>query len=436
MKKIMKRAEEFASDCQESSEQFQREMCGLIEMRQSVYWKFVAGNQNKVIQDCKVSDWTAEQCSKKCIQTKDEASGTQKLTRKFVMAGSRYGAPCPALNRTVTCNEGVMCPVDCKMTEWTGWAKCSRKCGGGEQYRTRSVQQAAVSNGAVCGVTAQSKLCNVGACQSACTFGAWSPWGACSKRCKWSKSSPAGHSSRKRPVLTESKPGACKAEDARQIQKCNGQTCSRDPDKLKCNSPHDILVVLDGSESIESDGDSAFKSAKNLVKGLVEHSSFSGDGDLVRYALMLFGAARPQLLAPMSGDKQSLLTKLAAAPFKNGYSNVAEALASAVQVSQLATAGDRPLRPETLFLITGNSLRNNVATATAARKLRAVGVRIIVLQVRDIKDPIVHGDESVCQLASAPCADNWVRVESWDEVGDPTSLAKYLSTVCPLKGDA
>jgi len=246
------------------------------------------------------------------------------------------------------------------------------------------------------------------------------------------KKSPAGHASRKRPVLAESKPGACKASDKRQLQKCNIQKCPTDAAKLKCNSPQDILVVLDGSESIQSSDGSAFEQAKGVVKSLVEHSSFSGDGALLRYAFVLFGASRPKLVAPMSGDKQKLLAGLDAASFQGGYSNVAEALSTAVQVSQLATAGDRQLRRETLLLITGNTLRSNVATATAARRLRAVGVRIILLQVANIKEPIVHGDETECQIASAPCADNWLRVDSWEKVSDQAQLGYYLSTICPL----
>lgn len=432
MKRLVKLSEEKEQDCKESSQQFQREMCGLVEMRQSIYWKFVDSNPSSVLQDCKVTDWTAGQCSKSCIPNKDEQPGTQLLTRKRIMAGSNYGASCPTLSRNVSCNEGVLCPVDCKMSKWSGWSKCSRRCGGGEQYRTRSVDVPAKAGGAVCGVTAQSKLCNVGACQASCTFGAWSAWSPCSKRCKWSKKSPVGHASRKRPVLAESKPGACKASDKQQLQKCNIQKCPTDAAKLKCNAPQDILVVLDGSESIQSSDGSSFKHAKGVVQNLVEHSSFSGDGALLRYAFVLFGASRPKLVSPMSGDKQKLLAGLDAASFQGGYSNVAEALSTAVQVSQLATAGDRQLRRETLLLITGNTLRSNVATATAARRLRAVGVRIIIMQVASIQDPIVHGDETECQIASTPCADNWLRVDSWEKVSDQAQLGYYLSTICPL----
>merc|ERR1719272_2501271 len=137
-------------------------MCGLVEMRQAIFWKFVDPAPDKVVTDCKVTDWTAGECSKVCMASKDDQPGTQLLTRKKIMdrnnfGGQEYGSSCPPLSRSVSCNEGSLCPVDCKMSEWTGWAKCSRKCGGGEQYRTRSVQQPAVASGAACGVTAQSK---------------------------------------------------------------------------------------------------------------------------------------------------------------------------------------------------------------------------------------------------------------------------------------
>jgi hypothetical protein len=436
MKRLMKTAEDKERDCQESQEQLQREMCGLVEMRQAIFWKFVSKDLNKVIQDCKVTDWTASQCDKACVD-KDGVPGQQVLTRKVLMEGSpdpsikNYGAGCPALTRTQTCNEGVQCPADCKMSEWSGWAKCSRECGGGEQYRTRSVLEHAKANGAVCGITAESALCNVGACQPSCTFAVWGPWSPCSKRCRWSEDTPAGHTSRKRAVAFESKPGACKDSDARQLQECNANSCPHDPSNLKCTSPQDILVVLDGSESAESEDGSAFKKAKGLVEDFVHHSSFSGDGDILRYALLVFGGDRTEMVSPMVGNQASLLEKLEAASFRGGDSNVAEALSMSIQVSQLATAGERPLRRETLFLVTGSSLRANSATATAAKRVRDLGIRVIVLQVAEVKDPVVNGDESECQIASAPCADNWLRVGSWDELSDQDNLGYYLSTVCP-----
>lgn len=429
--RLRKMSQEKVRDCTETAEQYQREICGLVETRQAIYWRFVSSNRNNVIQDCRVTDWTASVCNKSCVNSRTEQPGYQQLTRTRVMSGNQYGTSCPALSRSVTCNEGVLCPVDCQMSAWSGWAKCSRKCGGGEQYRTRTVLRPATGSGAVCGVTAQSKLCNVGACQSSCTFGDWSAWGPCSKRCKWSRSSPVGHASRKRPVVSESRPGACSPADAQQLQTCNAHTCSRNVNTLRCTSPRDMLVVLDGSASIQSSDGSSFTHAKQLVTNLVQHSTFSGDGAALRYSLVLFGAARPQVLSPMTGNKQTYLNAVQTAAFQGGFSNVAAALATANQVSQLATVGDRPLKQETLLLITGSNLNTNVATATAARRLRAVGVRVVVLQVQPITNPTVTGDEPVCQIASAPCADNWMRVSSWTQLSNRNELGKFLATVCP-----
>lgn len=326
------------------------------------------------------------------------------------------------------------------MSEWSGWAKCSRRCGGGEQYRTRRVLEFAKADGAACGVTAESQLCNVGACTASCEFGPWSTWGSCSKRCKFDEDSQTGSMTRKRPIVTESKPGACKEEDTRELKNCNEQQCPSEASKMRCTSPQDILVVLDGSESAHSDDGSAFNHAKGLVKSLVQHSNFSAkkEKSLLRYAFVLFGAAKPQVLSPMTSDQAALLSALDGASFAGGSDNarppvmVAQALATAMQVSRLATAGEEQLRHETVVLVTGSSLRSNVATETMAKRLRAVGTRVIVVQVGNIKNPVVQGDESECDIASEPCADNWIRVESWDKLSDSTQLGRYLSTICPL----
>lgn len=198
---------------------------------------------------------------------------------------------------------------------------------------------------------------------------------------------------------------------------------------MKCVAPQDVLVVMDASSKVKAED---FDHVKGLAKRLVEQSTFRGDGELLRYALLLFGAARPKLLSQMSGDQNKLLETIEAATYGGGYSNVAEAMSTAVQVSQLATAGERPLRRETLVLVTGNPLRKNAATTTAARRLRAVGIRIVVVQVGHFNKPNVMGDESVCRIASTPCADNWLRVNSWDELAN-RDIGYFVSTICPLK---
>lgn len=225
-------------------------------------------------------------------------------------------------------------------------------------------------------------------------------------------------------------PGSCKDADALEHEECNIEECPKDLSKLNCTAPQDVLVVLDGSESA-SNAD-AFDSAKKFVSGLIHHSSFANDGSLLRYALILFGTAHPKVVSPMIADRQALLNALSAATFAGAHAEIGQALLTAAQVSQLATVGDRPVKRETVILITGNTLHSNAATSTAARQLRDVGTRVIIVQVGDTsRDPIIQGDEVECELVSAPCEDNWLRVDSWNKLADTAELGLYLSTLCP-----
>lgn len=55
--------------------------------------------------------------------------------------------------------------VDCKMTAWSEWDECSKRCGGGTQKRVRSVHTQAANGGKACsGDTSESRACNTNAC--------------------------------------------------------------------------------------------------------------------------------------------------------------------------------------------------------------------------------------------------------------------------------
>eukprot|EP01002_Notosolenus_urceolatus_P013821 NODE_479_length_2052_cov_64.432851_g379_i0.p1 GENE.NODE_479_length_2052_cov_64.432851_g379_i0~~NODE_479_length_2052_cov_64.432851_g379_i0.p1 ORF type:complete len:651 (-),score=148.44 NODE_479_length_2052_cov_64.432851_g379_i0:99-1883(-) len=54
--------------------------------------------------------------------------------------------------------------VDCVLSEWGPWSLCSASCGGGWDYRTRSILTQPEGGGATCGVTYQTRACNTEAC--------------------------------------------------------------------------------------------------------------------------------------------------------------------------------------------------------------------------------------------------------------------------------
>eukprot|EP00435_Cladocopium_sp_Y103_P004269 s2316_g1.t1 len=78
------------------------------------------------------------------------------------------------------CNT-MSCPVDCQMSDWTKWSTCSPYCLG-TQNRSRTVMSPASNGGAACGVLNQSQRCT-NFCMD-CQLSDWTGWSKCSKSCE------------------------------------------------------------------------------------------------------------------------------------------------------------------------------------------------------------------------------------------------------------
>merc|ERR1719194_76860 len=138
---------------------FETELCALKKIRGELY-KMKGGGHSAFFQDCEVSKWDPEECTKKC------ATGEQKLTRS-VLTHPNGGAKCLPLAAMKSCNNNP-CPVDCKLKTWSGWSKCSAECGGGVQQRLREVKMAMKFDGKPCGATSETVACNAQACEKDC----------------------------------------------------------------------------------------------------------------------------------------------------------------------------------------------------------------------------------------------------------------------------
>merc|ERR1719487_622741 len=160
--------------CSQNYIDFETELCALKKIRGDLFKKMKPGHPG-FFQDCEVSPWSPESCTKKC------AGGDQKLTRS-VLTHADGGTKCLPLAAERKCNLGP-CPVNCVLAEWGGWSKCSSKCGGGMASRVRDVKTPAAHGGKQCGETGQSKQCNVDACEKDCELHAWTKWTTCSKDC-------------------------------------------------------------------------------------------------------------------------------------------------------------------------------------------------------------------------------------------------------------
>merc|ERR1719345_533545 len=131
---------------------FETEMCALRKIRGDLFKKMKPGHKG-FFQDCDVGPWSPEECTKVC------AGGEQKISRT-VLSHPSGGCKCLPLGAERRCNLGP-CPVNCVLSEWGGWSKCSSKCGGGMASRVRDVKVPMQYGGKQCGSTGQSKQCNV-----------------------------------------------------------------------------------------------------------------------------------------------------------------------------------------------------------------------------------------------------------------------------------
>merc|ERR1719311_1931744 len=229
--------------CTQNYLNFESELCALKKIRGELM-KMKGDGHSGFFQDCEVSKWDPEECTKKCFQ-KGKDYGEQKITRQ-VLTHPDGGAKCLPLAAMRKCNLQP-CPVDCKVATWSGWSKCSAECGGGVQQRVREVERAMKYGGKPCGSTSQSKACNVKACEKDCELTEWTKWSWCSKDCDGG--------TRKRQKFVKHAPegaGKCASRwspDRLQYKKCNMKRCKVEVNKevMQCNKSLDILFLIDGS---------------------------------------------------------------------------------------------------------------------------------------------------------------------------------------------
>jgi hypothetical protein len=128
-------------------------------------------------------------------------------------------------------------PVNC-VAKYGNWGKCTRQCGPGRQYRTRTITTPASnggSNSACAGSTARD--CNVKPCAINC-IGSWGAWGVCDKACG------GGAQTRKFRVSTPPSFGgtACPTDKGKP---CNTQACCP---VVRCPAPERGCTYLPSAE--------------------------------------------------------------------------------------------------------------------------------------------------------------------------------------------
>jgi len=257
---------------------FETELCALKKIRGELY-KMKGGGHSAFFQDCEVSKWDPEECTKKC------AHGNQKLTRS-VLTHPNGGTKCLPLAAMRSCNNQP-CPVDCKLSTWSGWSKCSAECGGGVQQRLREAKRAMKYGGEPCGQTSETKPCHAQACEKDCELTSWTKWSACSKDCD-------GGTKKRQKFISKVPEGSGKCAGAWSSKRLQYKQCSMKRCKLEgtaktvtCNKTLDIVLLIDGSGSLGKKGWKAeIKAAQMFV------DAFSGAGADSKISVILYSGPR------------------------------------------------------------------------------------------------------------------------------------------------
>jgi len=256
---------------------YETEMCALKKIRGELYK--LQGTSSPSFQDCEVSKWSPEECTKEC------SGGEQKLGRSVLIVPDG-GAKCLPLAALRSCNNQP-CPVDCVLEAWSGWSKCSAECGGGVTQRLREVKVAMKFGGRPCGPNSETKSCHAQACEKDCDLSDWTKWSTCSKDCD------GGTKKRVRFIKHEAE-GAGKCADQWSVKRleymsCNMIRCetSSATAPLTCNRTLDVILLIDGSGSLGKEGWQAEIAAAKLFIGAFKH----GEGN-VEMAVILYSGPR------------------------------------------------------------------------------------------------------------------------------------------------
>lgn len=419
--------------CQDTLNQAAVELCKIKSIRQEL---FKLEQTRPFIQDCEVSAWTPEECSKPC------GGGVQDLVRQVVVPDA-LGATCPPLDMQRSCNTQE-CPVNCDMGEWSGWTSCSAKCGGGIKQRIRHVKQRAQHGGKLCGAETESVGCGMDACDKDCTLAAWSRWSGCSKACG------GGFEERTRKVVTPSTGlGRCAADDSEsrlEYKRCNTDNCvpkDNSTGLLKCAAKVDVIILLDGSGSLGADGWTKMKEAgASLVKAMDPNAN---DGNGAQVAVLLYSGpkemnAYKKCTGSLDGSQVDLVMDckmIWVSHFTTSNTAVAESIenlywqkGSTLTSQALATAEaeliyGRAGTPQVVIVLADRMPMMPRRTGEAAASLRKKAKLIWAAATGPTELP------KMSSWASRPVADNFVYMHKVEDFVKASTLNKIVASACP-----
>jgi len=435
------------------------DICGVLTVRGEVS-KFSKKVPPNDIQDCEFGDLEPGPCSVSCDDRCDPkdmsmcVGGVTTLTREIITKANEYGHACPKLTYQMRCSM-FRCPVDCGMTMWSSFTKCTKECEIGSKMRTRSIVVKPKNGGEGCEETAESQVCNTGSCDRDCDLKKWTFWSPCSMACGGGYQSKFRHIKRK---LRGN--GKCPKEKSRYRFKeraCNTQMCVGDE---RCISQMDFIVALDGSGSMREKG---YEILKEFAARLIER--FRGEAyenEACQVGVVQFGngmvlpdkeshtgttISSAKLVQGMSFDMDKVAKSMRDTVWEKGFTNMAQAFSTAETIMM---NGGRSDKPSTVVVITDGKPTFKFETFNKVKEFKDKGIKVIMVVINDrlgkkeraFMEKLASGpdDENVVTIPGVKKLkadmDTYVTkalVHSCSRSESPSAMGEYVDTVGFIK---
>jgi len=381
-------------------------ICGVKKVRTEILKKSKTVKPDKV-DDCVVSEFSEGPCSVPC----DEKliGGMADLTREIIQKNNEHGIKCPTLTFKKKCNQ-MKCPVDCKMSEWSAWSKCTKECEGGSQSKTRSILTEPKNGGNACEGVSSSQSCNTGSCDRNCGLHKWTEYTKCSQICD------KGYKERFRKIRVPQRgAGKCpkKASGERYAkQQCNKQGCLGDE---QCVSTADIILAFDGSGSLKETG---FNTLKKFGSELLERLQTKAyKKEAMKIGVLQFGngellgtgedrtVSKAKAITPLTFDKVAVKKGIDSMTWQKGFTNMAQAFTRA---EAMLSTGGRKQSPSTVMIITDGVPSFKFSTGQSAQVLRDKGIKVVIVSVKEFPNKKTEG--ALKSWVSAPWQSNYIKV--------------------------
>jgi len=419
-------------------------ICAVRKVR-NILWKSWPTPPIPEIIDCDVTDWVSQRgecyspggqailCDDSCPRKDpNKCGGKEWMTRYIVTVPNSIGIKCPPLNRKKRCAQ-KKCPVDCLMSEWSGWSKCSKECGSGMQVRDRYIIRKPANGGVGCDAVDDERPCNTHSCDRDCKLYDWSDWSPCSEACD------GGRKTRRKKVLVPTRgQGWCPKKNnwrRRREEDCNQQECNGDE---ICIAQQDLIIALDSSGSLRASGWTTLqKFAVELTRKYTAQyfgleavklgANLFGNGHLVTQADGTTTISAAKKVQDLTFTFAEVRTKLQAETWARGFTNMAQALALA---DTMLSEGGREAAQSAVLVISDGKYSMKYQTQEKVRELKDKNIQIFMAVVgpldRDAKK-VLRG------WASKPASTNFLHVEGLAELEHNTELfvQKFVVKFCP-----